>query len=89
MTLRASLAHNRDVATNTTINPKQQAHDRVARAAAMARSDDEPANAEDARRIREGQVWFAQGKGIPMEEVLSEFGLTMEDFPMGTISSLG
>ncbi|MGH9609990.1 MAG: hypothetical protein ACRD34_09975 [Bryobacteraceae bacterium] len=39
---------------------------------------------EDARRLREGRDWLAQndGKGIPMEEVLAEFGLTMKDFPL-------
>ncbi len=93
------------MATNTTVNPKQHAHelidripsdeiptavrflefmllDPVVRTAAMAPLDDEPVTAEDARRIEEGQVWFAQGKGIPMEEVLGEFGVTTADFPL-------
>ena len=45
--------------------------------------DDEPITDEDRRRVREGEVWFAQrgGKGIPMEEVLADFGLTLDDFP--------
>jgi hypothetical protein len=44
---------------------------------------DEPATDED-RRLRDGKAWFAQrgGHGIPMEEVLAEFGLTPEDFPL-------
>ncbi|MGO9231710.1 MAG: hypothetical protein ACLQKA_21170 [Bryobacteraceae bacterium] len=47
--------------------------------------DDEPITDEDRRRVREGEAWFAQrgGKGIPMEEVLSDFGLTLKDFPIG------
>ncbi len=46
--------------------------------------DDEPVTDEDSRRFHEGQDWFAQrgGKGIPMEEVLSEFGMKPEDFPL-------
>jgi hypothetical protein len=49
-----------------------------------AHVDDEPITDEDRRRVREGEVWFAQrgGKGIPMEEVLADFGLTLEDFPL-------
>ena len=48
-------------------------------------SDDEPITDEDRRCVREGRAWFAQrgGKGIPMEEVLSDFGLKAEDFPPG------
>ncbi len=41
--------------------------------------------AEDRRRFREGQAWFARrrGKGIPLEEVLAEFGLKPEDISSG------
>jgi len=48
-------------------------------------ADDEPITDEDRRCVREGRAWFAQrgGKGIPMEEVLSDFGLKPEDFPVG------
>jgi hypothetical protein len=44
----------------------------------------EPVSEEDRCRFHEGQAWFAQrgGKGIPMEDVLSEFGLKPEDFPL-------
>jgi len=47
--------------------------------------DDESITDEDSRRVREGKAWFAQrgGKGIPMEEVLSDFGLTLNDLPIG------
>jgi hypothetical protein len=50
-----------------------------------ARPDDEPVTAEDARRVRRGQEWFAERgvKGIPMSEVLADFGLKAEDFPTG------
>ncbi len=47
--------------------------------------DDEPVTEDDRRRYRDGSAWFAQrgGKGSPMDEVLAEFGLTAEDFPVG------
>ena len=50
----------------------------------IAPVDDEPITDEDRRRVREGEAWFAQrgGKGIPMEEFLADFGLTLEDFPL-------
>jgi hypothetical protein len=46
--------------------------------------DAEPVTDEDRRRFHEGQAWFAQrdGKGIPMEDVLAEFGVKPEDFPL-------
>jgi hypothetical protein len=57
--------------------------DPVARAVATAPPDDEPVTEQDRRRFHAGQAWFAQrgGKGIPMEDVLVEFGLKPEDFP--------
>ena len=57
--------------------------DPVARAVATATPDDEPVTEEDRCRFQAGQAWFAQrgGKGIPMEEVLAEFGLKTDDFP--------
>jgi hypothetical protein len=47
--------------------------------------DDEPITDDDIRCVREGEAWFAKrgGKGIPMEEVLADFGLTLDDFPLG------
>jgi hypothetical protein len=49
----------------------------------MIQDDMEPVTEEDRRRFHEGQAWFAErgGKGIPMEDVLAEFGLKPEDFP--------
>ena len=58
--------------------------DPVSRAAATAPPDDEPVTDEDRRRVQQGQAWFERrgGKGIPMEEILADFGMTMEDFPV-------
>jgi hypothetical protein len=46
--------------------------------------DEEPVTEEDRRRVHEGQAWFAQrgGQGVPMEDVLAEFGPKPEDFPL-------
>jgi hypothetical protein len=57
--------------------------DPVARAVATAPTDDEPVTEQDRQRLHAGQAWFAQrgGKGIPIEEVLADFGLKPEDFP--------
>ena len=50
----------------------------------MINDDHEPVTDEDRHRFHEGQAWFEQrgGKGIPMEDVLSEFGLKPENFPL-------
>ena len=44
----------------------------------------EPVTEEDRRRLSEGQAWFLErgGKGISMEDVLSEFGLKADDVPL-------
>ena len=47
----------------------------------MAPPDDEPLTEEDKQRLLLADCFFADGKGIPMEEVLAGFGLTMADFP--------
>jgi hypothetical protein len=55
--------------------------DPVQRALATAPPDDEPVTEQDRQRFRDGQARFAQrGNGIPMEDVLAEFGLKSEDF---------
>lgn len=58
--------------------------DPVARALATAHPDDEPLSEQERLRFHEGQAWFRQhgGKGIPMEDVLAEFDLRLEDFPL-------
>ena len=50
----------------------------------MVQDDEEPVTEEDRRPLQEGRGWFAQrgGKGIPMEDLLSDFALKPEDFPL-------
>jgi hypothetical protein len=56
--------------------------DPVGHAAATAPPDDEPITEEDRRRFLQGKAALARGEqGIPMEDVLADFGLTLEDFP--------
>jgi len=54
--------------------------DPLARTLASAPYDDEPVSEEEAREIEAAKASLARGEGIPHEEVLSEFGLTSEDF---------
>jgi len=58
--------------------------DPVARAVATAPPDDEPVSDQERLRFHEGRDWFRQhgGKGIPMEDILAEFDLKLEDFPL-------
>jgi hypothetical protein len=46
--------------------------------------DDEPVTEEDLRRLREVRASITDGsaKTYSMEEVLADFGLTMDDFPL-------
>jgi hypothetical protein len=45
--------------------------------------DDEPVTDEEAQAICRSEAWFASGgKGIPMEEVLADVGLSLNDFPL-------
>lgn len=62
---------------------KHHAQELMARAVATAPPDDEPVTEQDRRRLHAGLAWFSQhcGKGIPMEEVLAEFGLKPKEFP--------
>jgi hypothetical protein len=57
--------------------------DPVSRAIATAPADDEPPTDEQRQAIARSEAWFRErgGKGIPMEEVLADAGLTMDDFP--------
>jgi hypothetical protein len=49
----------------------------------MVHDDTEPVTDEDRRRYQQGHAWFAEhGHGIPMEDVLAEFGLKPDDFPL-------
>jgi hypothetical protein len=56
--------------------------DPVARAVALARADDELVTDEDRGRFRDAEAAQARGdQGVPMDEVLADFGLSMDDFP--------
>lgn len=51
---------------------------------AKAPADDESLTEAEKQAIRRSEAWFKNncGKGIPMEEVLAEFGLSVKDFPL-------
>ena len=53
--------------------------DPVARAIAQAPIDDEPETEQERRAVTEAKEWLRHHPGIPFEEVLSDFGLTVED----------
>src|SRR5690242_14153672 len=56
--------------------------DPLERTVALAPADYEPVTGEDRRRIKDGESWFAQhgGTGVPMDDVLADFGVKPEDF---------
>jgi hypothetical protein len=54
--------------------------DPVARSLANAPIDDEPVTEEEARDITAARAAFERGDGIPHEQVLAEFGLSLQDF---------
>ena len=57
--------------------------DPVARAVANAPIDDEPVTEEDLRVLEASHAFLRDGgQGTSMEDVLAEFGLTMDDFPL-------
>lgn len=58
--------------------------DPIAHSIRNAPADDEPVTEEQADQIRRSEEWFRNrgGKGIPIEEVLTEFGLSTKDFPL-------
>ena len=47
---------------------------------ALAPPDDEPLMPEEAAAIQAGIDSLEEGRGVPMEHVLADFGLTMDDF---------
>lgn len=55
----------------------------LSRAFANATVDDEPVSREQRQALARSEAWFWERgeKGIPIEEVLAEFGLTPGDFP--------
>jgi hypothetical protein len=50
-------------------------------------SDAELLTDDEAEAIRQSEAWFNKngGEGIPMEEVLADFGWSMKDFPLEEI----
>ena len=49
----------------------------------MIEADSELVTKEDRRRFRKGKTWFSENPGgIPMDEVLADFGLKPGDFPL-------
>lgn len=54
--------------------------DPVSRALANAPVDDEEVSEEEARAVAEADEWLMHNQPIPNEEVLAEFGLTLDDF---------
>jgi len=54
--------------------------DPVSRSLANAPLDDEPVSEEEAREIAAARASLDRGEGIPHEQVLAEFGLTLQDF---------
>ena len=60
------------------------AMDPVARSIATAPVDDEPLTEEEEQALDRADAWLKQNgsKGIPHEEILAEFGLSIKDFPL-------
>jgi len=53
--------------------------DPVARAIATAPIDDEPVTEAERQAVAEADEWLKHNKPIPFEDVLADFGLTVED----------
>src|SRR5215469_14601603 len=58
----------------------QAISDPVARSIANAPIDDEPISEEERRAVEASREWLKDHEPISHEEVLAEFGLTLEDF---------
>jgi hypothetical protein len=54
--------------------------DPVSRAMANAPVEDEEISEQEEHAVAEAREWLKHNKPIPHEEVLREFGLTMDDF---------
>jgi len=54
--------------------------DPLSRAIANAPVEDEKIGAEEERAVAGAREWLKRNKPIPHEEVLAEFGLTLDDF---------
>jgi len=53
--------------------------DPVSRAIATAPIDDEPLTEDERLAVAEADEWLKHNKPIPFEDVLADFGLTVED----------
>ena len=53
--------------------------DPVSRQLAAAPLDDEPETEEERQAVAEATEWLKHNKPIPFEDVLADFGLTLED----------
>lgn len=53
--------------------------DPVSRAIANAPEDDEPETKEERQAVAKAKDWLVHHPGIPLEEVLSDFDLTIND----------
>lgn len=58
----------------------QAISDPVALSVANAPIEDEPINEEEIQAVEASSAWLKDHAPIPHEEVLAEFGLTLEDF---------
>jgi hypothetical protein len=58
--------------------------DPVSRSIATAPVDDETLTAEEEHALLRADEWLKErgGRGIPHEDVLAEFGLTVQSFPL-------
>ena len=54
--------------------------DPVVQAIAQAPMDDEPFTEEDRRAVDEADEWCKNNQPIPLEAVLADFGLSMDDW---------
>jgi len=54
--------------------------DPVARSLASAPYEDEPISDEESLAVAASKAWLENNKPIPHEDVLAEYGLSLEDF---------
>ena len=54
--------------------------DPISRKLALAQIDDEPFTEEDRQAVAEADEWSKHNAPVPLEDVLSDFGLTIADW---------
>jgi hypothetical protein len=62
--------------------------DPVAHALANAPIDDEEISEDEEGAVAEAREWLKHNKPIPHEEILAEFGLTLDDFGKMAVAPL-